>query len=426
MADAVLVSSSFLPGQGGIESYLAELCDHLKPRLAVVAAAERDGKPLPGDLGYPAYGFSGLFPAGSLAVWNGIEVGLGGEKEAETERSRHLLSLPGAMVWASPIGKRFGGKLLWPGRRAAQAVIEAARRERTDKVVFGTPWPLLLMAPRLAAAGLRYSVIVHGAEMLVPSKVPVVKRRLAEALAGAELLLPVSRFTTGICRTFLEAEKLVVPRIEIMRARVDLERFDPAADTESARRSLGIEDDEKVLLCFGRLVARKGVDRLIRIMPELARRCPGIALVIAGTGPEAGKLRRQAADTDVAAGRIVFAGRVPDKHTPGVYAMADVFAFPVVDRWFGLEIEGLGVVLLEAAACETPAVTGRSGGTPEAVINGGTGFVVDAADEVDLLTKIEWLLRHPDDARLMGKEGRKHVERNFSATPEAFLAWLSS
>jgi len=415
MADAVLVSSSFLPGQGGIESYLAELCAHLAPRLAVVAAAERDGKSLPNDLGYPTYGFTGSALLGPLLLFsNGAPRGFRGEAS-------------GIPRWVPEARfARFGGKLLWPGRRAAQAVIEVARREGTGRVVFGTPWPLILMAPRLVTAGLRYSVIVHGAEMLVPSKVPGVKGRVAEALAGAELLLPVSEFTANATRRYIEGEGLNVPPIEVLRARVDLDRFTPDADKVSARRSLGIEDDEKVVLCFGRLVARKGVDRLISLMPELARRVPRTVLVVAGTGPLKDKLQKQAANTEVGNGRIVFAGRVPDEHAPGVYAMADVFALPVVDRWFGLEIEGLGVVLLEAAACHTPAVTGRSGGTPEAVIDGVTGYVVDAADENSLMAKLEFFLTHPAEAERMGRAGRNHAQENFSdnAVSEGFLTWL--
>src|ERR687892_2443220 len=140
-----MVTSSFLPGRGGIESYLAELCDELAPRIAVLAAGRREGRPLPADLPY--------------------------------------LTIP------------FPGRLLVPGPRAARSVIDHARRLQVDRVLFGTPWPLVLMAPRLRDAGLSYGVIVHGAELLVPAAVPFVSGRLAAGLADADLIVAVSGFT---------------------------------------------------------------------------------------------------------------------------------------------------------------------------------------------------------------------------------------
>lgn len=373
MADALLVSSSFLPGRGGIESYLAELCDDLAPRLAVLAAARREGRALPSDLGYPTHPFD--------------------------------------------------GRLLIPGRAAARATIAAARRENTDRVLFGTPWPLVLIAPRLRRAGLRYAVIVHGAELTVPAAVPGVQARLARALAGADLLLPVSDYTARRTRALLEKFEFAVPAMEVLRARVDLALFSPEADGAAARRRLGLAEQDRVVLCFGRLVARKGVDRLIRALDEVARRVPDALLVVAGTGPEEKKLRRLARRRRA---RVVFAGRVPEEDAPGVYAAADVFALAVADRWFGLEIEGLGVVLLEAAACGVPCVTGRSGGTPEAVVDGSTGFVVDSTNESGLARRIVDLLTDPSLAARLGAEGRRHVERNFArrAVPGRLVAWL--
>jgi phosphatidyl-myo-inositol dimannoside synthase len=260
--------------------------------------------------------------------------------------------------------------------------------------------------------------------MLVPGAVPGVSGKLAGALAGAELLLPVSDHTAIKIRGLLERKGYDVPPMERLRARVDVERFRPDVDTTAVRRKLEIEPDRHVVLCFGRLVARKGVDRLIRAMPDVAGRVPEAVLVVAGTGPQDRRLRRLALRTRT---RIVFAGRVAPEDAPGVYAMADVFALPVGDRWFGLDVEGLGMVLLEAAACGVPCVTGRSGGTPEAVIDGKTGFVVDAWDGDELAGAIARLLEDPDTARKMGAEGRAHVEAEFSASlpPKPLLEWLA-
>jgi phosphatidyl-myo-inositol dimannoside synthase len=375
MPDALMVTSSFLPGRGGIESYLAELCSLVAPRIAVLGPRERGGVPIPRDLGYPTHGLE-------------------------------------------------DGSMLVPSKRVTRTISSLATRYRTTKVIFGTPWPLGLLGPDLARRGLSYAVIVHGAELLVPAAVPGLRQRLARAMSGAELLLPVSGYTGDALRELIKSNGLSVPPIERLHARVDLDRFHPEVETDSVRSRLGLTPTDRVVLCFGRLVKRKGIDRLIAALPAINERVPEAVVVIAGTGPERAPLEKLARTST---GRTIFAGRVEDAEAPAFYALAEVFAFPVADRYFGLEIEGLGVVLLEASASGTPCVTGRSGGTPEAVIDGSTGFVVDATDVGLLADRIAWLLEHPDLAAEMGSAGREHVRKEFSALelPPSLLGWLS-
>lgn len=367
-----MVTSSFLPGHGGIETYLAELCDQLAPRLAVVAPSKRDGMTLPEDLAYPV--------------------------------------MPGP------------GTMLWPSRRVARVAVAVAERLGTDRILFGTPWPLLFAAARFPSR-IRYAVIVHGAELLVPAAVPVLRRRLAGTLAGADVIFAVSDFTAGKVRELLGRFALPAPPIERLYARVDLQRFRHDVDVAEVERRYGIAPGQPVVLCFGRVVPRKGIERLVAAMPEIARRVPDAVLLVAGTGPQAGRLERRARR---AGAPVIFAGRVPDELAAAVYARADVFALAVADRWFGLEVEGLGVVLLEAAAAGTPGVTGRSGGTPEAVLDGETGYVIDAADRNSVIESIVELLGDPELARRMGAAGRRHVAEHFSKDrpPEPLLRWL--
>lgn len=369
-----MVTSSFLPGRGGIESYLAELCELLSPRLAVLAPPERDGVALPTDLPYPTH----MGP----------------------------------------------NSMLVPNRAVARAIVDQARAQGTDKVLFGTPWPLVLLGPRLRAAGLRYAVIVHGAELVVPGAIPLLRQRMAAAFGQADLLLPVSDYTARATTSLLERMDVAPPPIERLRARVDTSQFRPDLDGSSVRRRYGIEAERKIVLCFGRLVPRKGVDRLIAAMPEIERSIAGATLVVGGTGPEESKLRRQAARSGAA---VVFAGRVPDEEAAALYATAHVFALPVVDRWFGLEIEGLGVVLLEASACETPCVTGRSGGTPEAVVDGHTGYVIDGSSRAQLVDRVVTLLGDGEKRAAMGRAARRHVIENFSASlpPAPLVEWMA-
>jgi phosphatidyl-myo-inositol dimannoside synthase len=373
MAKALMVTSSFLPGRGGIESYLAELCGVLSPHVAVMAPPSRDGKRLPSDLAYP--------------------------------------TLPGR------------GRMLRPDRHLARLVGGAAERLGTDRILFGTPWPLALLGPHLSRKGFRYASLAFGAELLLPASIPLLRDRLTTALAGADLLLPMSDFTAQRLRSLMSSRKRPSPPIEVLRARIDLDRFSPRAASPEARARFGLNDGQAVVLYLGRLVRRKGVHRLIDALPDLSAGPRRVTLVIAGAGPEEGRLRRLAARAE---SRVVFAGRVSEDDAPALYTAADVFALPVADRWRGLETEGLGVVLLEAAACGTPCVTGRSGGTVEAVVDGTTGYIVDARKRSELVDALNKVLADPDRASKMGSDGRDFVTLHYPPehVPESLRHWL--
>jgi phosphatidylinositol alpha-1,6-mannosyltransferase len=370
-ADALLVTSSFLPGRGGIESYLAELCGEVAPRLAVLAPALRDGKPLPDDLPYRTIGY------------------------------------PGQMVV--------------PGRGAIAAIDRAAQELEVDRVLFGTPWPLTLIGPRTAALGYRYAFIVYAAELYVPTTVPGLRRYMLETLSGSDFILTVSHYTTRRLTSMLERNNLRVPPMERLPARVDLKRFHPDVDVVPVRERLGLTAEDRVILCFGRLVTRKGIHRVIDALPAIARRVPNAVLVVAGAGPEEKNLRKQAA-----AARVVFAGRVPEADAPAYFALADVFALPVADRYFGREVEGLGVVMLEAGAAGTPSVIGTSGGSPETVVDGETGYVIDARDRSALADRIAMILEDPERRTAMGAAARRFVEEEFAGAPlpGPLVEWL--
>ena len=358
--EALVVTSSFLPGHGGIENYLHEICSYFAPRLAVFAPAERDEKPIPDDLGYRTIGHQ--------------------------------------------------GSLLVPDRRVLAAIERAANDVGTDRLMFGTPWPLALLAPALAEKGFAYSVIVYGAELLVPSAVPGVRQRLLRALEGAEHIFTVSAYTRDRLAQMMSRAKRTAPPMDPVLPTLDLERFNPDVDGSEVREQLKVSDDDKLILYFGRLVERKGAHRLIGMIPALNERVKNAVVLIAGVGPEDGKLRRLARESP---GRVIFTGRVPDEAAPAVYAAADLFALPVADRYMGLEVEGLGIVTLEAAACGVPAIAGRSGGSPEAVIDGETGFVVNAKKMSELVDRAATILEDEELANRMGRNARAYVERKF-------------
>jgi phosphatidylinositol alpha-1,6-mannosyltransferase len=369
--DSLIVTPSFLPGHGGIETYLAGLCAELGSRVAVLAPETRGGEHLPRNLGYETIGY------------------------------------PGSM--------------LYPGTDVLRAIEAAADSLGVDRILLGTPWPLILLGPRLIRKGLRYATVVHGAEMIAPSAVPVLRHRLIDALLQADLLLPVSAYTEASLQRLLRDRDM--PPTAILRARIDAGPF-PTGTGVDARSTLGVARRDRIILTLGRLVKRKGVHRLIDAMPRINELNPDAVLVVAGAGPEERSLRIKVARTGA---RVIFAGAVDDEEAAALYDAADVFALAVSNRWFGLEAEGLGVVLLEASASGTPCVTGVSGGTTEAVVDGETGFVVDARDGSQLVDRISALLANSALNAQLGRRAREHVMNNFSnrELPGALTQWLA-
>lgn len=284
-------------------------------------------------------------------------------------------------------------------RRARQV----ARAEGCDRVWFGAAAPLGLLARQL---GLDRSVAsTHGHEVgwaLVPGARQVLRRigrdvdvvtylgeftrrRLAPALAGATL----ARLPSG----------------------VDTDVFRPGSGGDAVRRRLGLAG-RPVVVCVSRLVPRKGQDVLVRALPRVQRLAPGTALLCVGGGPDASRLRRLAAEHGVG-DDVVLTGSVPWRELPAHYDAGDVFAMPCRTRLGGLEVEGLGIVFLEASATGLPVVAGRSGGSPDAVQDGVTGHLVDGRSVDQVADAVAGLLLDRDRARAMGRAGRDWVARQW-------------
>ena len=171
--------------------------------------------------------------------------------------------------------------------------------------------------------------------------------------------------------------------------------------------------DSRVLLCVSRLVARKGQDSLIRALPAVRARIPDVVLMIVGDGPHAPRLRRLAAGLGVD-DRVLFTGGVPWSDLPAHYAAGDVFAMPCRTRGFGLDVEGLGIVFLEAQASGLPVIAGRSGGAPETVRPDRTGLLVDGRDVSQIAGAAAGLLADADRRRDWGAAGRAWVQNTWN------------
>lgn len=295
---------------------------------------------------------------------------------------------------------RWPGRVYWPSRALERRVRDLARG--CDAVAFGAVLPMNLIGPRL---DLPVVVHTHGFEVAW-ARVPPLLGWLRKIGRSARLVTVVSEFT----RRYIERAIGPGARIELLKTGVDLGRFHPAVDGSDVRKRHGL-GGRPVVASVSRLVPRKGQDQIIRALPAVRRVVPDAAVLLVGGGPTRGRLARLARERGVA-DAVVFAGEVPEEELAAHYAAGDVFAMPCRTRWAGLEVEGLGLVYLEAQACARSAITGDSGGAPEAIVPGETGLVVRGRDTASLGTALGRLLGDPAEARRMGSAGRRFVEES--------------
>lgn len=305
-------------------------------------------------------------------------------------------------------------------RRRAVALL---REHGCDAVWFGAAAPLGLLAPALRAAGARRIVATtHGHETgwaLLPGPRALLRRIAAEV----DVLSCVSAYTRGRLVPVLGP---YAGRLAPLPPGVDTAVFSPAADGQKVRARLGIPADAPVLVCVSRLMPRKGQDTLVRALPAVRAAVPGARLLLVGGGPYRRRLAGLAAGLRVEEA-VTFTGSVPAGELPAHYRAGDVFAMPCRTRLGGLDVEGLGIVYLEAAACGLPVVVGRSGGAPETVRHGETGLVVDGESVREVAEALGGLLADRIRSARMGQRGRQWVGGRWSVETgrDRLADWLS-
>ena len=295
---------------------------------------------------------------------------------------------------------------LLPGPHLVSRVRRLARSHAVDLVVIDPALPAGLIGPRL---DLPYAVIVHGAEVAVPARLPGSRRLLGRVLDGAAGVIAAGGYAARECERALGRP---LPAFLIPPG-VDIDRFKPqsAAERAEARRRLGLRIEAPTVVSVSRLVPRKGMDTLVRSAALLAGVREDLQVVIAGRGRDRRRLTRLAARVRAP---VRLPGRLSDDDLVSLYGCADVFAMLCRTRWRGLEQEGFGIVFLEAAAAGVPQVAGRSGGAHEAVADGQTGIVLDPATPQSAAEAIGALLDDPERRQEMGDASRRRAESDFS------------
>ena len=352
----LLVTNDFPPKHGGIQAYLWELWRRLPPGDVTVLTT----------------------PHPDAARWDA-------EQPFRVVRDRDRVLLP-----TPPL---------------AQRITRLAREVGAELVVLDPALPVGVLGPRL---GTPYGLVLHGAEVTVPGRLPLSQQVMRSVLRGARVIVAAGGYPAFEARRAAQGALPIV----VIPPGVDAQRFRPldAKERAKVRKRFGLDPDGRLIVGVSRLVPRKGFDTLIRASSRLAASRTDLEVAIAGGGRDRQRLERIAREQQAP---VRFLGRVADSDLPSVYGAADVFAMLCRDRWGGLEQEGFGIVFLEAAACGVPQVAGHSGGSDEAVVDGVTGRVVHGDDALAVAAALAPML--DDDAlrKQMGEAARTRAIEEF-------------
>ncbi len=354
----LIVTNDFPPRQGGIQSFVFELARRLPPGQVAVYCSDYRG--------------SAAFDA-----------------ELEFPVRRH------------PTG------LLLPTPAARRRVQAAAAEFGSGAVWFGAAAPLALLDPAVRAVGVDTTVATTHGHEVGWAMLPVARQALRRIGDTVDVVTYLGEYTRRRLAPALGPRA----RLEQLTPGVEPTVFRPDVDGAPVRARHGVTG-RPVIVCVSRLVPRKGQDRLIEALPEVRRQIPGAALLLVGRGPYEKDLRALAKRCGVS-DDVIFTGGVDAAELPAHFAAGDVFAMPCRTRRFGMDVEGLGIVFLEASASGLPVVAGDSGGAPDAVRPGITGEVVDGRDVAAVAADIVRLLGTPEVAARYGAAGRAWVQESW-------------
>ncbi|MCX5344072.1 glycosyltransferase family 4 protein [Streptomyces atratus] len=367
MDKTLIVTNDFPPRPGGIQAFLHNMALRLDPGQIVVYAS----------------------------TWKRSPEGIAATAAFDAEQ-------PFTVV-------RDRTTMLLPTPRVTRRAVQLLRVHGCTSVWFGAAAPLGLMAPALRRAGARRLVATTHGHEAGWAQLPAARQLLGRIGESTDAITYLGEYTRSRIATALSPE--AADRMVQLPPGVDEKTFHPDSGGDLIRARLGLSD-RPVVVCVSRLVPRKGQDTLILAMPAILAQVPDTVLLIVGGGPYAEELKRLAEETGVG-DSVRFTGPVPWDELPAHCGAGDVFAMPCRTRRGGLDVEGLGIVFLEASATGLPVVAGDSGGAPDAVLDGETGWVVPGGSVEESADRIVTLLRDPELRQRMGERGRAWVEEKW-------------
>ena len=354
----LLITNDLGPRAGGIESFILGLLKRLPYNSVVVyTSSQPQSKSFDQDL---------LDQYGVIVI---------------RDRSKILLPTPRITKRAVKLMNQFDAKLIW----------------------FGAAAPLALMAAHLRKNGAtRIIALTHGHEVWW-AKLPIFRQLLSKISRDVDVLTYLGEYTKNAIKKVVSDQSKLIK----IAPGIDVDHFQPSEKSTDLIHKLNISN-RPVIVSVGRLVHRKGQDKLIVAMSQVIKDFPTAVLLLVGEGPIKYMLQKLVQHHSLEK-NVVFAGRVQLDELPRYIQLGQIFAMPARDRFFGLEVEGLGIVYLEASACALPVIVGNSGGAPDAVISEKTGLIVDGTSPDAIANSIKTLLQQPELAKSYGSAGREWV-----------------
>jgi len=296
-------------------------------------------------------------------------------------------------------------RILLPTPRVVRNLRKIISGNGIEIIWFGAAAPLGIAAPWLRLPSIKRIVaLTHGHEVWW-AKIPPFSWLLRYASSGIDYVGYLGTYTKEAISRVVNAQKLIH-----IAPGIDIKHF--SATNSKLRQELQI-GDRPVIISVGRLVHRKGQDQLIKALSIIKEAIPNVILIIVGEGPHRERLNKLVKQYELT-DSVKFLGRISYNDLPKYLSASDLFAMPSRDRLFGLEVEGLGIVYLEASACELPVIVGKSGGATDALIEGITGISVDGRNPEEIASAAIKLLKDKKLGKKMGKAGRKWVEKEWS------------
>jgi phosphatidylinositol alpha-1,6-mannosyltransferase len=294
-------------------------------------------------------------------------------------------------------------KILLPTPRITRRAVKLMNQFDAKLIWFGAAAPLALMAAHLRKNGAnRIIALTHGHEVWW-AKLPIFRQLLSKISKDVDVLTYLGEYTKNAIKKVVSDQSKLIK----IAPGIDVDHFQPSEKSNDLIHKLNISN-RPVIVSVGRLVHRKGQDKLIVAMSQVIKDFPTAVLLLVGEGPIKYMLQKLVQHHSLEK-NVIFAGRVQLDELPRYIQLGQIFAMPARDRFFGLEVEGLGIVYLEASACALPVIVGDSGGAPDAVISEKTGLIVDGTSPDQIANSIKTLLQQPELAKRYGAAGREWV-----------------
>lgn len=361
MHKSLLLTLQFPPDKGGVENYLASICNYLdRKKIQVLAPKEKET----------------------------------GNFDSQQTYKIHR--------------RKFFYNFFWPRWfLLLKNTWKLVNQEKIELLQCGQVLPCGTVALILKILkGVPYIIYTYALDITQPKNSWHKKIILKKVLQNSEKIVTISNFTKK------EITSLGIPDYKIIKISPGINTTDLniPTDTEKIKSQFFLQK-KKIILTVGRLVERKGQDMVIKSLPEVLKRVPETAYVIVGYGPYLDQLKELTKKLKLQ-DKVIFTGALDNKTLLSFYKLCDVFIMP--SRPVKNDFEGFGIVFLEASFFAKPVIGGKSGGVEDAIIDNQTGLLVNPSDKNKISQSIIKLLTNENLAKKMGEEGKKRVEKEFN------------